>query len=318
MQAVARAVPELVGGSGDLDPSTYHLAQRRRRLRVAAQVATLRAGARRRRLGLRRAQHPFRRARARHGRRGERARLPRWLRPVRGDVLHLLRLHAALVPPGRALRLHAIFVFTHDSIGVGEDGPTHEPIEQLASLRAIPNLLVIRPCDANETRWAWQMAVEQRGRPTALVLTRQHVPTLDRDLYAPAERSRRGAYVLNASDEQKVPDVDPDRERLGGCADRGGRAHPATRKREREARLDAVLASLRGADGGVSRERAAGGGDRPTRGGSGVATRLGTLDRPSRARSSASTASVPRRPARPCSKSTASRSIMWSIERSRS
>ena len=103
--------------------------------------------------------------------------------------------------------LHAIFVFTHDSIGVGEDGPTHEPVEQLASLRAIPNLLVIRPCDANETRWAWQTAIEQRGRPTALVLTRQHVPTLDRAIYAPAELLRRGAYVLNPSDEEGTPDV---------------------------------------------------------------------------------------------------------------
>ena len=103
--------------------------------------------------------------------------------------------------------LHAIFVFTHDSIGLGEDGPSHQPIEQLASLRAIPNLLVIRPCDANETRWAWQTALEQRGRPTALVLTRQNVPTLDRDLYAPAELLRRGAYVLNpsSSDDRKVP-----------------------------------------------------------------------------------------------------------------
>jgi transketolase len=103
--------------------------------------------------------------------------------------------------------LHAIFVFTHDSIAVGEDGPTHEPIEQLASLRAIPNLLVIRPCDANETRWAWQTAIEQHGRPTALVLTRQNVPTLDRARYAPAELLRRGAYVLNPSDDSEVPDV---------------------------------------------------------------------------------------------------------------
>jgi transketolase len=103
--------------------------------------------------------------------------------------------------------LRALFVFTHDSIGVGEDGPSHEPIEQLASLRAIPNLLVIRPCDANETRWAWQTALGQRGRPTALVLTRQEVPTLDRTIYASAELLRRGAYVLNPSDDDKGPDV---------------------------------------------------------------------------------------------------------------
>jgi transketolase len=104
-------------------------------------------------------------------------------------------------------KLHALFVFTHDSIGVGEDGPSHQPIEQIASLRAIPNLVVICPCDANETRCAWQTALEQRDRPTVLVLTRQHVPTLNRTLYAPAELLRRGAYVLNAADEARDPDV---------------------------------------------------------------------------------------------------------------
>jgi transketolase len=104
-------------------------------------------------------------------------------------------------------KLRALFVFTHDSIGVGEDGPSHEPIEHIASLRAVPNLLVIRPCDANETRWAWQTAIEQRDRPTVLVLTRQNVPTLDRAIFAPAEQLRRGAYVLNPSDEGKEPDV---------------------------------------------------------------------------------------------------------------
>jgi transketolase len=89
-----------------------------------------------------------------------------------------------------------IFVFTHDSIAVGEDGPTHEPIEQLACLRAIPNLLVIRPCDANETAVAWRTAIQTRNRPVALILTRQDVPTLDRAQFAAADGLRRGAYVL--------------------------------------------------------------------------------------------------------------------------
>jgi len=93
--------------------------------------------------------------------------------------------------------LHSIFIFTHDSVGLGEDGPTHQPIEQVPALRAIPNLLVIRPGDANETRVAWQIAIETRDRPTALVLTRQAVPTLDRARYADAEGVRRGAYVLD-------------------------------------------------------------------------------------------------------------------------
>jgi transketolase len=89
-----------------------------------------------------------------------------------------------------------VFVFTHDSIAVGEDGSTHQPIEQLASLRAIPNLLVIRPCDANETAVAWRVAIETRDRPVALVLTRQDVPTLDRAPFAAAHGLRRGAYIL--------------------------------------------------------------------------------------------------------------------------
>ena len=89
-----------------------------------------------------------------------------------------------------------IFVFTHDSIAVGEDGPTHQPIEQLVSLRTIPNLLVLRPCDANETAVAWSVAVQTRDRPVALILTRQNVPTLDRTRFAATDGLRRGAYVL--------------------------------------------------------------------------------------------------------------------------
>jgi transketolase len=91
-------------------------------------------------------------------------------------------------------KARAIFVFSHDSIGVGEDGPTHQPIEQLASLRAMPNLVVIRPADANETSWAWRVALEREG-PTALVLTRQAVPTLVGSAERP-DGLPRGAYVL--------------------------------------------------------------------------------------------------------------------------
>lgn len=93
--------------------------------------------------------------------------------------------------------LHVVLVFTHDSLAVGEDGPTHQPVEQLASLRAIPNLIVIRPGDANETAVAWRVALETRDRPVILVLTRQDVPTLDRSHYAVADGLRRGAYVLS-------------------------------------------------------------------------------------------------------------------------
>ena len=92
--------------------------------------------------------------------------------------------------------LHVIHVFTHDSVALGEDGPTHQPIEQLAGLRAIPNLTVIRPADANETAVAWRVALETRDAPVTLVFTRQAVPTIDRNLMASADGLRRGGYVL--------------------------------------------------------------------------------------------------------------------------
>lgn len=101
-----------------------------------------------------------------------------------------------------AIRLSAlshygsIFVFTHDSIGLGEDGPTHQPVEQLASLRAIPGLVTLRPADANESALAWVIALQRRSGPTALLFTRQKLPVLDRGVYAPAAGIARGAYVL--------------------------------------------------------------------------------------------------------------------------
>jgi transketolase len=96
--------------------------------------------------------------------------------------------------------LHLVHVFTHDSIAVGEDGPTHQPVEQIASLRLIPGLVVIRPCDANEAAVAWQVALEQKGRPVALVLSRQNLPTIDRTVHAPADGLKRGGYVLAEAD----------------------------------------------------------------------------------------------------------------------
>jgi len=92
--------------------------------------------------------------------------------------------------------LHVVHVFTHDSIALGEDGPTHQPVEQLAALRAIPNLTVIRPCDANETAVAWRVAIETRDRPVLLALSRQDLSTLDRSRFAAADGLRRGGYVL--------------------------------------------------------------------------------------------------------------------------
>jgi transketolase len=92
--------------------------------------------------------------------------------------------------------LSSIWIFTHDSIGVGEDGPTHQPVEHLASLRTIPNLVTIRPCDGNETVQAWRVALARNHAPTALIFTRQNLPTLDRSLYADAVQLEKGAYVL--------------------------------------------------------------------------------------------------------------------------
>ncbi len=89
---------------------------------------------------------------------------------------------------------------------LGEDGPTHQPVEHHLALRAIPDLLFIRPGDANETAWAWRVAIQNRHRPTALALTRQNVPTLDRHVYASAEGLTRGAYVLNPSSDGAEPD----------------------------------------------------------------------------------------------------------------
>ena len=104
------------------------------------------------------------------------------------------------------MEIPVIHIFSHDSIGVGEDGPTHQPIEQILSLRAIPHLLVIRPADANEVIEAWRVIMQLRHRPAALILTRQEVPTLDRSRYAPAAGVARGAYVLADADDGK-PEV---------------------------------------------------------------------------------------------------------------
>jgi transketolase len=100
----------------------------------------------------------------------------------------------------------SIFIFTHDSIGVGEDGPTHQPIEQLASLRAMPNLIVLRPGDANEVVEAWKIIAQLQHQPVALVLTRQALPTFDRTKYGPASGTAKGAYVLAGSPSEK-PEV---------------------------------------------------------------------------------------------------------------
>ena len=105
------------------------------------------------------------------------------------------------------MELPVIFVFTHDSIGVGEDGPTHQPVEHLAQLRAIPGMLVLRPGDANETIEAWKIALSQTRRPSCLILSRQPLPTLDRTVYQPAAGTAYGAYVLADAPPGIAPQV---------------------------------------------------------------------------------------------------------------
>ncbi|HEX8462489.1 MAG TPA: transketolase C-terminal domain-containing protein, partial [Segetibacter sp.] len=110
-----------------------------------------------------------------------------------------------------AIRLAALteapvtYVFTHDSIGVGEDGPTHEPVEQITSLRTVPNLTVIRPGDANETVEAWRIAMTRMKGPVALILSRQKLPSLDQSIYPPASNVQKGAYIIE--DSEGTPDI---------------------------------------------------------------------------------------------------------------
>ncbi|MCL5986732.1 MAG: transketolase [Actinobacteria bacterium] len=142
---------------------------------------------------------------------------------VMGSILNGMAVYGSVIPYGGtflvfsdymrpAIRLAAlmelpvIFIFTHDSIGVGEDGPTHQPVEHLAALRAIPGLTVIRPADATETVEAWRLAIENKKGPIALVLTRQNLPILDRSSFAPASMLEKGAYVL-WQPEKKTPDI---------------------------------------------------------------------------------------------------------------
>jgi transketolase len=104
------------------------------------------------------------------------------------------------------MRLHVIYVFTHDSIALGEDGPTHQPVEQLLGLRSIPNFILIRPADANETAAAWRVAIEKKNAPVALALTRQKLPVFDPDRYPQiTEGVRAGGYVLEEVPNGQVP-----------------------------------------------------------------------------------------------------------------
>lgn len=181
LNAIAPVVSSLVGGSGDLAPSTNTL------IKESGAFAKGDYANRNVHWGVR--EHVMCAAcsgMALHG----------GVRPYAASFLIFTDYARPAIRLAAMMRLPVIYVMTHDSIGLGEDGPTHQPIEHLASLRAMPELCVIRPADANETAFAWQAAVERHDGPTMLVLTRQAVPIFDRGAMASAEGLLRGAYVL--------------------------------------------------------------------------------------------------------------------------
>jgi transketolase len=188
---LAKNVPWLLGGSADLAPSTKTL------IDGAESSSAENPGGRNMHFGIRE-----------HG----------MVAAVNGMVLCNLRAFGATffvfsdycrpsIRLAAIMKIPTIVVFTHDSIGVGEDGPTHEPIEQLAACRAIPRLLVLRPADANETAQVWRVALKQKDRPSILCLTRQDLPTFDRTKYAPATGVEKGGYVLACAAKDGRPDV---------------------------------------------------------------------------------------------------------------
>ena len=190
-----------------------------------------------------------------------------------GSIVNGLALHGGMVKPygstflifsdymrpavrlSALSRLSSLWVWTHDSVGLGEDGPTHQPVEHYAALRAIPQLWFVRPADAKETAGAWKVALEREDGPVALALSRQKLPTLGGD----AARRRRSRRVrpLGVRRRERLAGRDPHLLRLGG-APRARSGAPAGRAgRARSRRLDAVLGAVRGAAGGLSRRGAA-------------------------------------------------------------
>ena len=128
------------------------------------------------------------------------------IRPYQAGFLIFSDFQRGALRLSALMELPVIHLFTHDSIGVGEDGPTHQPVEQLASLRAMPGMIDMRPGDANEVVEAWRVIMPLRHDPVALILSRQAMPTLDRSKYAPASAVAKGAYVL-AGDPNETPEV---------------------------------------------------------------------------------------------------------------
>jgi len=192
LNAVAERIPWLIGGAADLAPST----KTRLTFEGAGDLTAGTPGGRNLHFGVR--EHAM-------GAVLNGLSLSK-VRPYGSGFLIFSDYMRPAIRLSALMEIPVIYIFTHDSIGVGEDGPTHQPVEQLASLRAIPGLVTLRPCDANEVAEAWRIVIEMHHEPAVLVLSRQKLPTFDRKKYAPASGARRGAYVL-AGGESDKPDV---------------------------------------------------------------------------------------------------------------
>ena len=192
LNAIAKNVPWLIGGSADLAPSTKTLLS----VEGAGHLSAENPGGRNMHFGIRE-----------HGMTAviNGLSLSR-IRPYGAGFLIFSDYARGAIRLGAIMELPVIHIFTHDSIGVGEDGPTHQPIEQIASLRAIPGLCTIRPADANEVVEAWKITMQMKHEPVALILSRQALPTVDRTKYASAAGVAQGGYVL-ADAEGGKPDV---------------------------------------------------------------------------------------------------------------
>ena len=190
LNAIAASLPSLVGGSADLAPSTDTNLDK-----YSSFTAEDRSG-RNFHFGIR--EHGM--GAALNG-----IALTKGMIPYGATFLIFSEYMRPPIRLAAIMKIRPIFIYTHDSIGLGEDGTTHQPVEQLISLRSIPNLVVIRPADANETAQAWRVAIEHSGGPVALVLTRQNIPVLDQQKYTSATELEKGAYIL--SDSENEPDI---------------------------------------------------------------------------------------------------------------
>ncbi len=190
LNALADRLPELIGGSADLAPSNNTLIKTSHDFQKGAYDGrNIRFGVREHVMGA-----------ILNG-----MSLHKGVRPYGGTFLVFSDYMRPTIRLAALMKQPVIYVFTHDSIAVGEDGPTHQPVEHLAVLRAIPGLTVIRPADATETAVAWKLALESKDRPVALILSRQSLPVIDRDQYAAADNVKKGAYVL--ADTDGTPDI---------------------------------------------------------------------------------------------------------------